>query len=459
MKTIPFNLIVKSLQAGVLLALAAGAVQAQSVLDDYVQEGLKSNLVLQQKNISLKQAEQSLQIARTYFLPSVNLLADYTSGDGGRSIAIPVGDLLNPVYASLNEMTNSDAFPQIENVSENFFPKNFYDAKVRTSLPLINTDLHINNTIQRQQVMLKHYEIEAYKRQLVLDIKTAYYNLLSAEAAVKIYESAQVLVNKNVELNESLLRNGKSLPANLLRSKSEAERVKADLNNARNKVINAQNYFNFLLNKDLGSVVNTKDATINEQFTVAADTASFAINQREELQMLKTAQEINESSLRMSKLNRLPKVNAFLDLGTQASDWKFNNDSRYYLVGVQLTLPLFNGFRNNIAIKQSNLEIQKTQQNLFHTAKQFELAATVARNDHQATVQNYSAALEQLRSAQSYFNLVEKGYKEGVNSLLEYLDARNQLTSSQLQQNLRQFEMLTAVARLERETASYSFEK
>jgi outer membrane protein TolC len=62
-----------------------------------------------------------------------------------------------------------------------------------------------------------------------------------------------------------------------------------------------------------------------------------------------------------------------------------------------------------------------------------------------------------LKSAQSYFNLVEKGYKEGVNTLIEFLDARNQLTSSQLQLNLRKLEVLVAEAQLERETASYSF--
>ena len=100
---------------------------------------------------------------QSYFLPSVNLLADYTSGEGGRSIGIPVGDLLNPVYASLNQMTQSDAFPQVENVNQNFFPKNFYDARIRTSVPLINTDLYFNRTIQGQQVMLKQYELEAYK--------------------------------------------------------------------------------------------------------------------------------------------------------------------------------------------------------------------------------------------------------------------------------------------------------
>src|SRR5688572_30753872 len=126
--------------ATVFLLLISRSAFSQQPLEHYVAEGLKNNLVIQQKNISLKQAENALRIARNQFLPSIQLLADYTSGDGGRSISLPVGDLLNPVYQSLNQLTQSDQFPLIQNVDENFFPKNFYDAKVRTSLPIINTD-------------------------------------------------------------------------------------------------------------------------------------------------------------------------------------------------------------------------------------------------------------------------------------------------------------------------------
>lgn len=437
------------------LLLFSIASNAQTVLDNYIREGLKSNLVLQQKDISWQQAQQSLQIAKSYFLPSVSLLADYTSGEGGRSIALPIGDLLNPVYASLNQITQSDAFKQVENVNQNFFPKNFYDTRIRTSVPLINTDLYLNRTIQGQQVMLKQYELEAYKRQLVFDMKEAYFLHLSALSAVKIYESALVLVNKNVEINESLLRNGKSLPANVLRSRSEAERVKAELNSAQNKAANAKKYFNFLLNRNLDSEVDTNYSASDVSIV---DTTSIVIEGREELQMLKTVKAINQSTLRMSQLNRMPKVNAFLDLGSQAADWKVNADSKYYLVGIQLSMPLFQGFRNNHTIRQSNLEITKSQLNLTNTTAQLTLAATVAKNDLQTTTQNYSASREQLKSAQSYFNLIEKGYQQGVNSLIEFLDARDQLTSSQLQQNLRLLEMVTASAKLERETASYTFE-
>jgi outer membrane protein TolC len=121
-------------------------------------------------------------------------------------------------------------------------------------------------------------------------------------------------------------------------------------------------------------------------------------------------------------------------------------------------LPLFQGFRNATTIRQSKLEIQKTEYNLLNTTRQLQLSESVAKNDLQTTVQNYLASREQLKSAQSYFNLIEKGYQQGVNTLIEFLDARNQLTSSQLQQSLRLFEMLTAEAKLERETASYTLQ-
>ena len=124
MQTNPLKISMKGFRWALLLVACSRMLSAQS-LEDYVQEGLKSNLVLQQKNVSLQQAQQSLNLAKSYFLPTVNVLADYTSGEGGRSIAIPVGDLLNPVYASLNQVTQSDAFPQVENVKQNFFPEGF----------------------------------------------------------------------------------------------------------------------------------------------------------------------------------------------------------------------------------------------------------------------------------------------------------------------------------------------
>lgn len=424
---------------------------AQSRLEEYIKEGLANNVVVQQKAIAYQQAERTLQIATSYFLPSVSLLADYTSGEGGRSIAIPVGDMLNPVYASLNQLTQSDAFRQIDNVQQNFFPRNFYDGRVRTSLPLLDTDLYGNRAIQREQVAIRSNELRAYKRELVMEIKTAYYQYLGAEAAVKILQSGLKLVERNVEVNASLLRNGKALPANYQRSKSELERVRAELNSAQSRSVNALKYFNFLLNRALDSPIDT--AAPVEEGTLDATTGV-----REELQSLRSLQSVNATALRMSRQVFVPKINGFLDLGSQASDWRWNSNSMYYLVGVQLSVPIFQGNRNVMTIRNSSSELRKTELELHNTSRRLELAMQVAENDLLTARANRAAAAEQLKSAQSYFNLIERGYQEGVNTLIEFLDARNQLTASALQQNLKHYEVLSAQARLERESASYQLE-
>lgn len=436
----------------VAVALIPVAATGQSSVADYVREGLESNLALKDKEIDLRQAELSLELARAHFLPSVNVMADYTSGKGGRNIAIPIGDLLNPVYSTLNQLTETNAFPQVQNVSQDFFPYNFYDARVRTSIPVINTDLHLARNIEKQKIQLQEYELNAYKRQLVFDIKAAYYNYLSALASVDVYESALQLVGKNVEVNESLMRNGTNLPANVMRARSEHENVKADLNDARVKVSNARKYLNFLLNRPLDSDIEVAAGTLYQE---VEDFSEVDVSRREELAMIRTSREIRLSTLQMHKLSRLPKVNAFLDLGAQGMDWQFDDRSKYYLFGVQLSVPVFQGFRNNLIIKQTRLNLDKTDLHLRNTSAQLEVAASIASNNLLVARQNFQAAQEQLRSAKGYFTLIEKGFQQGVNSQIEFIDARNQLTQSELKVNLRRFEMLIAAALLERETSSF----
>jgi len=63
-----------------------------------------------------------LEVARSMFLPNITFDLTYSHADGGRSIDLPIGDMLNPVYATLNQLTNSPNFPQIQNEQINFLP-------------------------------------------------------------------------------------------------------------------------------------------------------------------------------------------------------------------------------------------------------------------------------------------------------------------------------------------------
>jgi outer membrane protein TolC len=448
------TLLIKATKNYLLLSLATLplASNAQTNLDKYVEFGIKNNLVLQQKNISLDKALYSLKEANSLFFPSVNFKADYLSGEGGRSIVFPAGDLLNPVYATLNQMTMSNAFPQISNAEINFFPKNFYDAKLRTSMPIINSDLIYNRSISKDQIKLKEYDVETYKNELSKNIRVAYYNYLSASKSVSIYESALLLATEGKRINESLVTNGKSVKAYVLRSESEVQNLLALKSKATQQSKNAQLYFNFLINTTSNSSIDTVNVlAIDENIIQQLLTAESLISNRTELLSLKQAISINQKLVKMNKAYWFPKLNGFLDLGSQASDWKYNDKSRYYLVGFQLDVPLFTAGKNNFKIKQSALDLKNQQLNNTYVTQQIQLSAEVSKNNLRTAYENYKAGIKQLEAANVYYQLIDKAYKEGLSTFIETIDSRNQLTTSSLQNVINKYQLLAALASYERE--------
>ncbi|HCZ34471.1 MAG TPA: TolC family protein [Cytophagales bacterium] len=432
------------------LITAIVPVFAQQPLDGYIETGLKNNLVLQQKNIGLDKALLALKVANGMFSPSLTLLGNYTTGDGGRSISFPVGDLLNPVYSTLNQLTGTDNFPTIENVNQNFFPRDFYDVRARASMPILNTDLIYNRKIKAQQTLLQEAEVAIYKRELIRNIKVSYYNYLAAQQGVLIYKSALARAEEGKRVNESLLENGKGLPAYILRSQSELENTKAQLADAERQVENAQLYFNFLLNRDATAEILTQESVLNVEESNLNTTQN-----REELLQLQTATHIQQDVQEMTRLFWMPRISGFIDLGAQGEQMKYNRNANYYLLGVQLEVPLFAGFTNRHKIAQSRLDVKSVDLTLQHTTRQMNLGLETSRNAFLSAQQNYRSAQKQVEAAQSYQRLIEKGYKEGANTFIESVDARTQLTGAQLQLALNQYRVLIAMANLERETASF----
>lgn len=443
-----------------VLCLARNANAQPTVLDTYIDSAFANNIVLQQKNVSLERAGTALDIAKGWFLPTVSFQMGYQTAGGGRDIFLPLGDLLNGAYATLNQLTGSNTFPQLANERINFLPHNFYDAKVRTTMPIYNPDIRFNKQIAEQQIVLSEYEVDIYKRQLVKDIKNAYFNYLTALRSVSIYRNALDLANEGRRVNQKLLDNGKGLPAYVLRSNAEIEQVNAQVNSAQQQAENAKLYFNFLLNRDQHADVDTSysaDQAITQIGTMLAVNAEPG--NREELKALSQAININETVVQMNKQVDMPRLNGVLDLGSQAENWKFNTQSRYYLLALQLEVPIFAGNRNKNKIKQSQLDLRSARLNLEQVRQQLNLGSNAAKNNLSASWQTFTATEKQLEAAASYQRLIDRGYREGTNSFIETVDARNQFTQAQLLQVINQYKVLIAAAELERETASYQIKK
>jgi len=393
----------------------------------------------------------ALKTAQSLYQPSVAFQGGYQSGEGGRSIAFPVGDLLNPVYSTLNALTKSTAFPQIANVETNFFPRDFYDVKVQTTMPLYNKDISYNKQIQEQTVSLQREDVALYKRELVKQIKTAYYNYLLSLGLVKVYENSLNLALEGKKVNEKLLANGKGLPAYLLRSDSEIATIQAQIADAVKQSQAAQYYFNFLLNRELRAEIRI-DFEVEK---AVAGVYSVVPGVREELSLLSKSINIQETVLKMNESFFLPKLNGFVNLGSQSTLGNISSKSGYYFLGLQMDIPIFSGKRNLYKVKQTQLDIASAKNALDLSTKQFNMATEIAQKNVQSSIISFQASTKSYEAASAYLRLIEKGYKEGVSTYLETVDARNQWMNAQINYQLKQFNVLIAAAAYEREAASY----
>ncbi len=439
----------------VLLSLLPLCAQAQSSLDDYIRLAFERNFGLQQKQVDLDKALYALKEARTYYLPSVGLNATYTRANGGRTIDLPIGDLLNPIYSTLNQLTASSNFPNIENQTVLLNPDNFYDAKIHTTMPLVNMEIGYNKRIKNEAISSERAAINVYKRTLVKDIKTAFYRYDQATKAIAIYENSLKLVHENVRVNESLLRNGARNATALVRSQAELEKVEAAKHQQENEAINARRYFNFLLNRDLDAEINLGAFSPSEinRFIALAPAAGTA--GREELLQLKAAEKMNIWNTRIQRSGNIPRLNAFLDLGSQAFNFNVNNKSLYYFGGLSLEWDLFAGGRNRFKARQAELATQTARIRYDETERAFQLQEQQAYTRLNTASANYKSAQTQVALAERYYNDQFKVYKEGQLLYIELVDAQNQLTSARLQLSVAMSEIGIAAAELERSQASY----
>jgi Outer membrane protein len=439
-----------------VLLLMAGAASAQRVLQQYVKLGLNSNLALQRQEFNLQKAQLDLKRARALFFPQAGLNAQYMLASGGRTQDIPVGDLLNNVYATLNQLTATDKFPQVANQSIQFLPNDFHDTRLELTLPVVNMDIRHNKVIKEELIHTQQAEIDTYKRELVKTIKTAYYQYLQAGKAVEIYNNALALVNENLRVSNKLFENNMTTKETVLRAQAQVSQVKASLIAANNQQQNALAYFNFLLNRPLNAAVII-DSSITDHVNTFVHVSLDVPVQREELAKLKSALKANATAIKMNRDYLIPKLNAFYNIGFQGFGFRFNGYQFYQMGGLQLRWDLFRANDNKYKIRQSELELEALNNQYKDTEQQLTLQVRTAFNDYRSAVQSLEALRDEVQSSQETYRLTERRFREGQALQIELIDARSQLTNAQLKYSLAQLAVLTRTAELERVTASFSF--
>lgn len=429
--------------------------QTSAILESYIQEGLQNNVALKQENLEIQKATEAIRQAKSLFYPRVAFNPTYSLAAGGRRLEFPIGDLLNPVYSTLNQLTKTNDFPQVANVNQLLAPNNFHDTKFTVQYAIYNPEIQYNYLIQKTLLTAQEAKKRVVENELRYNIEGAYYQYLQSLEGLKIYLNAEKTLHELVRLNQKLVANNVVTKEVVFGSEYEVSKIEQQMVvAAKNKEV-AKAYFNFLLNRELNSVIIV-DSTLNKTLPNLGDLADLghtALENRQELRQLDQSILASKTAITLQeKAAKLPSLVVGSNTGFQGFGYTFSGQA-YLVAQIGLQWDLFKGYEKKSKIQQAKIQTELLKTKKLEVERQIELQTTQAFYELQAARESLKSVASGVVKAEQYFKVIDSRYRNGNVLLIEYIRAQSEVVNAQLQQSLAQFEVLMKQSLLDKVTA------
>ena len=434
------------------------------VLETYIQQGLQHSLALKQENLEIEKALESVNQARALFYPRLTFAPTYSLAAGGRRLQFPVGDLLNPVYTTLNQITKTNSFPQIRNVDEQLAPNNFHDTKLSFQYAIFDPQVKYNYLIQKQLVSVQEAKKKVLENEIRYNITTAYYQYLQTFEALKVYENARQTLNELVRLNQKLVNNQVATKDVVIAAEYEISKLNQQVAVLKKNNETLKNYLVYMTKvappaprgvpSDGGAKMEAMN-TFNKILAMKQAPTLDGTPRGAGGAILQLDRAIKASELAVElqeKAGKLPSVFVGGNAGFQGFGYTFANQG-YAVAQFGLSWDLFKGYERKSKIQQAKIQTEILQTKKLEVENQLELQIQQAFLELEATRENLTLTADAQAKAEAYFKIIDSKYKNGNVLFIEWLKAQNEVTTAQLQQSLAQFEVLIKKSLLDKAVA------
>jgi len=444
----------------ILLRMSGSA--GQNVLDHYIRHGLENNLALKQQQFSLEKSLEALREVRGLFYPTLGIESRISTAGGGRTIDFPVGDLVNPIHITLNQLLSAigqaPVFPaNLENVQIPFYRPFEHDTRLRMIQGLFQPTLYPYNRIRRELSVAERESCRVFARRLVLEIKTAYFSHLKAVRVGEFLDETRGLLEENLRLSQALFANQTVTEEVVFRSQAELSKLDQQRGEAARNVSLSRSYFNFLLNRPLTEPIDIQPVFIRlfdplpEASRLESDTMQF----REELRQLGHVVTALATQVKLRRAEQLPSLNVVVDYGFQADTIRFGKKDDFWMTSLMFNWNLFNGFQSDARRKQALFDQRRVEKQREEVAAKIRMQVQDAVRSLQVAEQVLEAAAATQRSVDASFAIIARKYEQQMVPQIEFIQAQNEKTAASVGYLVAMYDLYIREAELEQCAAKY----
>ena len=182
-----------------------------------------------------------------------------------------------------------------------------------------------------------------------------------------------------------------------------------------------------------------KDSLTSQQIKDGILDENFSYDDRNEVKFLNKAKELQGFDIKRYKLSYFPTVAAFYNLqrtgqynksneSFTGKPWFWYNTNQ---IGLNVNVPIFDGGQKKQKIRQSQLTLDKLNNNLDDLKKGIDLEMTVAKNTLKNAILNMDMQEENMQLAEKVYNTEKKKYEQGLGSSFALLQTDTELQQAQ----------------------------
>lgn len=406
-----------------IFAISVHAQDAKSLtLKDALQYAIENKSDAKKAKLEVENSNYKIAEVRAMALPQVNLSGGLTYNPILQQSALPgefFGQPGQVILVPFGQDWSSNAVAS--------FSQNLFNQSVFTGLKAAKSTrefYQINQLLTEEQLIEK--------------VSSSYYQVYVYQQKLKIAESNLESTNKVKNIINGQFENG-------LARKIDLDRISVKISNleaAKQQLINAvqlqENTLKFFIGMPIEQEISLPESTMD--VTAAAFENSVDLSNRTELALLKKQEDLLGFQKKAYEAEYYPSLSLTANYGYQGlgsqmpwfakpADGVFWSD--FSSIGLNLRIPVFNGFATRSKVRQANISLQKIDEDIKDAKLalnyQFENAKTQINN----SIINLNTQEKNAKLAKEVLDNTQNNYINGLASLTEVLDAENALTESQ----------------------------
>jgi outer membrane protein TolC len=270
-------------------------------------------------------------------------------------------------------------------------------------------------------------------------------NVLRTYYSVVIAEKRQGYLKESITRLQKLLAEQEKLYKNGFAEKLDIDKTQVNLNNLQATSSQFDNliyigyaslkYAMGLSQRDTIFLTDTlsSDAVKRELLS----SADFRYEDRTEIQLLNTVTELQQLDLKRYKLQYVPTLSAYWNFSENALRGEFNFfdfSQPWYktsIAGVNLSVPIFDGFQKHNRVKQARYSLEKTQNSKENLERVIDFQREAAVNQLRNSLTTLDIQERNMALAEKVFNTTKKKYEQGIGSSFEILQADTDFQNAQ----------------------------